>query len=178
MVATGIFSLARLTADEAGRDAWLSIIAAGLLALGSMSLILAIMLRHPGKNIWQLIEGLLGRVLAKGVALLYVVFYWLGAIVITRMFWELVGTGVLQRTPVWVLLLMTGVVVIYALTVGLSAIARFSELTLWGLVALSVFVLPLHESLHWVDLLPVGGEGLMPILRGVPPALYSFLASR
>lgn len=175
IVGAGITTLPRTTAQHAGRDGWLSIIIGGFAVWLISGLIYLLCRRFPNKTLPEFSMLILGKPLGILVTSLYIIYtFFLGGNAL-RIFVELGKTWNMLWTPYWAFYLAMMVVVVYTTRMGASTLARLSELiVLITIPAVLLFFLPLPEF-QILNITPVGGEGLMAILRGVPEAGFAYL---
>lgn len=175
MLGAGITTLPRTTAQQAGRDGWLSIIIGGVVVWLITGLIYLLCRRFPNKTLPQFSMKILGKPLGILVTCIYIGYaLFLGGNAL-RIFLDLAKTWNLLWTPSWAFLLSILVVVVYTARLGASTLARLSELiVIVTIPALLLFLLPLNEF-QILHLRPVGGEGIMAIARGAPEAAFAYL---
>ncbi|MDN5345011.1 MAG: spore germination protein [Clostridia bacterium] len=159
---------------QARQGAWISYLLAGALGLGAAFLYYTLGRRFPGETPLQYAPRVLGRWLGT---FLNVLFLWYAlhlAALVLRNIIELYKTIVLPHTPAAII---AGVFVFlgaYAVRVGLEVPARVAELllpiVLVFILVLTALGLTIPGLAHWEAMLPVLGEGLLPILRGVYPS--------
>lgn len=152
---------------EAKNDAWMSAIVGALLVLPMISIYARIISLFPGKDLFEIVECVLGKVLGKIVSLIYIWYaFHLGAMVI-RNFGAFIKTVAMPETPIRVSLLGLGLLCIYVVKSGVEVMARFSTY-LFPLVVVIIVVVQLLAipSFEPEFLKPILGNGLVPILKG------------
>ncbi|NIK68674.1 MULTISPECIES: endospore germination permease [unclassified Paenibacillus] len=174
---TAIFTLSPAV-FQSKQDTWISIIFASLLALAVTYIAVKLGLLYPGQTFIQSSQTILGKWLGKLILLPYFFMWFTVTGVILREFADFVFITLFTSTPLWVVILIMLLVVVYATySGGLRSIARSSEII--GPVSAAGSVLIILFSMKdwdWLRLLPVySNTGLLPILKGsLTPA--SFLA--
>lgn len=156
--------------EVAKQDAWLAILAGGLLAAIPMLLWLALGLRFPGQSPVHYVRSVLGNFLGLPLLLLYLWFFLhLGADV-TRNIGEMYVIAIMPETPIVVFLGTMSFLASLAVRGGIEVIARLAELLLpWlilSIVGLAVLSLATPRLTHWEYLAPVFGSGWKNMLRG------------
>lgn len=160
---------------QAGRDAWLSVLAAWFLDV-MLALVYAYMgIRFPGENFVQYSITILGKYLGRMVGIIFPLFFLLVCTLVLQGLSQLVNTVFLPRTPFVVILISSFLVSAHIGRKGIEVIARMTEvlgpLFLLSMVTLSILVLP---SFHIARLKPQFDEGVVPFLVGTPLLLTSF----
>jgi len=159
---------------KAKQDAWLAII----IAMGIFSLVIPIYGRicsiYPGKNIYQVMELLLGKVAGKIISLLFVWYaFFLGALVI-RDISEFARTVSLPETPECIFAFFAVLLMILTVRGGVELLARFLGIffPIYILMILTVtFVsIPFFEL---KNLKPFLYDGIKPVL-GASLEVFSF----
>lgn len=163
------FQVPGLLIFQAGRDAWLSVLAAWLLDI-LLAVVYAYMgIRFPGENPVQYSRTILGNTLGKLVGLLFILFFLVVGASLMRDLSIYVCTVFLPRTPNEVVLLSGYIIVAYIVRKGIEVTARMSEiigpLILVSLIALFLLALPLSNFLR---LKPQLDQGIYPFLSGTP----------
>ncbi len=175
VLGAGITILPRTVAISAGRDGWLSIILAGAGACLFALLLWLLCRKFPTKTLPEISVAVLGRLLGTAVSVLYILYAFVLAGAIMRVFVEIIDTWVLVWTPDYVFYLLLLGVTVYVARMGATTLARLMEIiTLLTVVVFLIWLTPLGEfnSLH---LLPVGAEGVVAIAEGALEAFFSFL---
>ena len=160
---------------EAGRDAWLSVLAAWFLDV-MLALVYAYMgIRFPGENFVQYSITILGKYLGRMIGILFPLFFLLVCTIVLRGLSNIVNTVFLPMTPLNVILVSSYVVSALIGRKGIEVIARMTEvlgpLFFISIITLCFLVLP---SFHIARLKPQFDEGLAPFLIGTPLMLTSF----
>jgi spore germination protein KB len=153
-------------AGEAKNDAWIS----GLLGLAmSVPVILLysrIVSLFPGKDIFEILGLVLGKVAGSFVSILYIWYaLHLGALVI-RNFGEFMNVMALPETPILVPMLCIGLVCVCAVSAGVEVMGRLSSyffpVILVILLLVQILGIPKLE-LHFLK--PMLGSGINTVLQ-------------
>ncbi|KXG74735.1 GerAB/ArcD/ProY family transporter [Thermotalea metallivorans] len=162
------------TGAEAGKDSWLAILVAAAFACPVVLMYSRLLALSPGKDLFYISEWVLGRMLGKGIGLLYIWFaFHLGALVI-RNFGEFINTISLPETPK--IIPMTGLVLLclWAVKSGIEVLGRWGEL---GLIVLLILIFLtiglLVPKMDWRNIQPFLQKGFKPIGKGAL-AVFSF----
>ncbi|MDD2621264.1 MAG: endospore germination permease [Syntrophomonadaceae bacterium] len=158
-IATGLFSLPRITAEKAGTDAWIAILLGAVFPLASIFLIERWARIRPDLGFVAMLQFTLGKPLGYLSGLIFVVYVVFLQSIAIRIFSEITSIYLLPRTPLpmIVFLVMTGVV--YVANKGARVIGRLNELIFYILlILLGTLFFPLSEG-DYTNLLPVGQAG-------------------
>lgn len=162
------------TGAEAGKDSWLAILVAAALACPVVLMYSRLLALFPGKDLFYVSEQVLGRILGKGISLLYIWFaFHLGALVI-RNFGEFINTVSLPETPK--IIPMAGLVLLclWAVKSGIEVLGRWGEL---GFIVLSALIFLtiglLIPQMDWRNVQPFLQKGFKPIVKGAL-AVFTF----
>ncbi len=141
--------------------AWIvPLISFGAGALGFL-VISALLGRYPGLGIVELGEKVAGSALGLGASLGYLAFSLSATVIVTREFSETVGTALLPRTPLSVIMAVFVLASLFAAYMGLEALTRAaflaSPLILLTLVLLVLLMLP---QTNFDAIFPLLGVGL------------------
>jgi spore germination protein (amino acid permease) len=154
---------------QAGRDAWLSVLAAWFLDV-MLAVVYAYMgIRFPGENPIQYSISILGKVFGRLAGLLFITFSLIVCAGLMRGLAMYVGNVFLPNTPDKVVLLGAFIVIAYIARKGIEVIARICEI-LGPLYLISLIILPLltFPDFHFEWLKPQLEQGGYPFLSGTP----------
>lgn len=171
VVSTAIVFLPAITAQAAGRDAWLSPLLTTAPGIYLALVISGLGKRFPGQTIIQYTHSLLGAWPGKVIGLGYLVFFLHTGGIIIREFSDLMTALVLPQTPAWVLNGTMVLLCAWAVRQGLEVTARVVEVTFLPIfVFFSLTVLLVAKDMDLNNLLPVLENGLLPVIRAsLPP---------
>lgn len=128
--------------------------------------------RFPGQRVGILSKSLLGPFLGKVWSLLIAVTAALMAAVLIRNEARFITTAMMQETPIWFIIFMGMLLVLYALYSGIEVLARSTQILFYLVAASIVFMVP--ATLKYVDisnLLPLLSRGILPYLKSFVPIL-------
>jgi spore germination protein KB len=109
---------------DAKNDAWLAGIAGILMSLPIIAVYARTLSIFPGKDIFEILEILMGKIAGKAVALIYIWYsFHLGAMVL-RNFGEFINTVTMPETPILVPMLMLGLICIISVRQGVEVMGR------------------------------------------------------
>ena len=160
---------------QAGRDAWLSVIAAWFIDV-MLALVYAYMgIRFPGENPVQYSSTILGKFLGKVAGLLFILFYLVVSTILMRGLSMQIINILLPQTPNEVILLGAFMVTAYIVRKGIEVNARICEI--FGPLYLGSIIISFLLSLpfsHLIRLKPQLDQGFYPFLSGTP-LILSFI---
>lgn len=154
---------------QAGRDAWLSVIAAWLLDTLMAAVTAYLGIRFSGENYVQYSTTILGKPLGRLVGLLFILFFLIVSVTLMRGLSLYISDVFLPKTPIEVVLLGAYLIIAYIVRKGIEVIARMCEilapLFLISLIGLFLLALPFIH-LEWLK--PQFDQGVYPFLSGTP----------
>jgi spore germination protein len=176
MVGVGILSLPEAVSAEAGVDAWIVIILAGILAMVAVSLMAYLGARFPGHSIIHYAPLLFGRFLGAIVLIAFFLYFLFFVGTVVRISADVTKLFLLDITPVEVIIIGMLSVSTYLILHGINAIARFNEFI--QPLALLILFLVLTQTVRDTDfgrLFPVLGDGVQPLLKAFPTTFFAYL---
>lgn len=156
------------TGGEAGRDAWIAILAAILLAIPIYIVYSRILSLFPGKDLFEILELNFGKIFGKIISLPFIWFaFHLGALVL-RNFGEFISTVALPETPEIVPVIIFGLLCIWGAKAGIETLAKCSEyfniFVIGLLILFSMLTIPIIDM---DNVLPILGSGAKEIMSGI-----------
>jgi spore germination protein KB len=150
----------------AKQDGWIAVIIAVVAALPMITLYARVLSLFPGKNAYDIIMLLFGRVIGKIMALLLVLYSLILGALIMRNFMDLTTVVALQETPEIVIGVFVTALTIWALMEGIEVLGRFAQFTLVFVIIILLVVSALSFPFGNIDnLRPMFFNGLSPILK-------------
>lgn len=152
---------------ESKNDAWISGIIGLLMAIPIILIYSRILALFPGKDLYEILEIIFGKVISKVFAVLYIWYsFHLGALVI-RNFGEFVGTVAMPETPMFVSMLCLVIVTILGVRSGVEVLSRVSAYLLPVILFIIFAVLILgFPLLDFSNIKPYFGNGWRKIFIG------------
>ncbi|MBT9175904.1 MAG: Spore germination protein YndE [Firmicutes bacterium] len=175
LIANGIFSLPRVTAEEAGRSAWVAVAGAGLAVLLVALLSNRLASLFPGEDPAQWGLKLMGPLFGRVWLLLYLTKSCFFVILTMRIFAAIITNRMLTHTPSSVLAAVILLLSVFAALAGIGGLARFAEISvmLWFPLMTLLAVIFLGGHLHHLQ--PVFGDAdPSGFLAGAKTAAYSY----
>lgn len=155
----------------AKQDAWLVVILAFVVSIVLLWIYTQFPMYFPKKNFSEILHATLGAKTAKPLLLLYGLFFLSQTIHNFYEFSMLINMTALPQTPLLVILYLSSFIMIYTLSLGFEVLARTGEILLPYLIAflLVTFIVNFFsDTFKLTNLLPVLGNGIMPVLKEIP----------
>ena len=170
-----ILSVPRRMADAAGQDAWISVILGGILTLitGTLAYILAT--QYPDMDFPEILLHVGGKFLGRLLILIATVYIILYVGLSIKIFVQALLIFLMDRTPVFILMLLMNLVAGYAVFKGLETIGKVVDI-LFPLTIFTVFIV-LLLALPQADpirLKPIMYNNTKSILKSIVPASQRF----
>lgn len=177
-IAAGIFTLPRTIVEACGTpDAWMSVILGGMITFLTSLMIVKLSQRFPGETIYQYINKIIGKPLGKVLGLIIAVFFLCISAFEIRSVQEVTSFFLLEGTPTLVLDAIFLWIAFYLCRGGINAITSMCRLIVpmtWA-IFIGVCLLSLNVF-DFINLRPVLGEGIQPVLQGIKPTIVTFTA--
>ena len=154
------------SAANAKQDAWLAYLigwSGGIILIGIYGFIARL---NPEKTLIEILKKHFGKYLGSGVAFLYILYFiHLGALM-TRSAGNFVLISTYPETPLFLLMLLPGLTVLYQVRKGLEVMGRVDEffvpIAVIAILILLVFMFPLYDPSNFK---PILKDGLQPVLK-------------
>ncbi|MEK4513015.1 spore gernimation protein [Paenibacillus anaericanus] len=152
-------------AGLSGNSIWVSLLLAITMAVPLVCIYARLHALFPGKNIFDMLIAVFGKVAGRVVACSYIWYsLHLGALVL-RNFGEFSKTVPLTATPMIVPMLCIGLLCVWAVRAGIEVIGRSAKFlvlfVLFELFIIQIFSLPLFEYHHLLPLLDNGWNAVL-----------------
>ncbi|MDR4949304.1 GerAB/ArcD/ProY family transporter [Neobacillus cucumis] len=161
----------------AKQDAWLFILIGIVGGLVLMFVFCQLSSYYPGDTLVQMLPKIIGKYLAYPVAILYIIHFTYSAARACRELGDLIVTTILSETPMIVVIGSFMVLMIYCLLGGMETIGRMAEIVfpiyIFALILIWILLLSITEF-NLKNLIPVLGNGLMPLLKNAIPTAINF----
>lgn len=149
---------------------------AGVMAVALAFFYARLSTHHPYQTLVQFSRALLGKWLGGAIVLPYFIVWYTLPAALLRSFGDFVHLVFLDRTPVWIIMiLLVGLSTYLTYTGGITGIGRFAEIAgPFLFLSLIVSFILNAVNVRWAHLLPVYSEsGWVTILKGaLMPASY------
>ena len=151
---------------ESKQDTWIALFLTLIFITPIVIIYGTILKNHPGKDIFQILEQMFGKIVGKIFGAIYTFYFFhLGAICMRNMT-EFIQVSSLPETPQYFTALFMGLLSIYILKTGIEVIARVNKFIFPFLVFIIgitiIFVIPRANTTNF---LPVLKNGWLPVIR-------------
>ncbi|OAB28434.1 spore gernimation protein [Paenibacillus macquariensis subsp. defensor] len=177
MLGSGVLTLPRtLTERVKTPDGWISLILGGLIIMLAGICIVKLCQQFPGKTIFQFVKEIVGSWIGSCVCLLMVMYFVCLSAFEIRAMAEVTMLYLLEGTPMWAIVMSFMWIGLYLITGGINSIARLFEIILPITIVVLLICMFLSSRLFDIDnLLPVLGDGIFPVIRGVKSTVLVFI---
>ncbi|WP_162848363.1 GerAB/ArcD/ProY family transporter [Paenibacillus nanensis] len=174
-IGIGVLILPNVLTKAAGNSGWISLLLGWMIATASGYFMIQVMKRHPGQTFDGMLQAVLGKWAGRTVLALWVAYT--ACTVAVVLYTEV---NIIQ---IWILRDMNQLLLVLALLIPVYRLAR-CRLQVQGRYAEFVYIFtfwmpPLVlfslKEAHALNLLPIAGDGLWPILNGIRASLVPFL---
>jgi spore germination protein KB len=160
--------------DDAGRDAWVAVLAAMLIAVPFLFVYARIAWVYPGKGLYEILFDVFGGIAGRIIAIAYLLYaFHLGAIVI-RNFTEFIQVASFTETPQYVTAFFIAILSIWIVKAGIEVIGRWVSIVLpimlTSILIVTILVIP---KMEFYSIMPVLYNGFTPVLKS-SFAVFSF----
>ncbi|MCR2805228.1 GerAB/ArcD/ProY family transporter [Paenibacillus soyae] len=174
-IGIGVLVLPNTLSKMAGNSGWISLLLGWMIATAAGYFIIQVMKRHPGRTFAEVLQDVLGKWIGRAVMTAWIAYAAIAVGVV--LFMEVI---IIQ---VWILRNMEQLLLIAAIMIPVFMITR-NRLQVQGRYVEFVYLYTLWmppllffslKDSHVLNLLPIAGDGLLPILYGIKPTLIPFL---
>ncbi len=174
-IGLGILTFPAEIAEVSGHDAWMPVLLGGLVFTVLILLMYALLSRFQSRSIIEINTLLYGRIIGNVVNVILLAYFCLSTFNGIRLYCEFIKLTVLTNTPPLILTCFIILPIFYTAWFGLKTFARFSVISYVGIFVTIVIIVLISNQLHYIFLMPVGGEGLPSILQGAYSTTYALL---
>lgn len=161
----------------AKQDAWISMVIAGLVGIAITFLATTLSSQYPNQTMIEFSQTILGKWLGKLMMIPFFLLWYSAMGVIVREFGDFIITALFHKTPLWVIVFATMLLLIFIIYQGgIEGIGRLSEIV-GPMVLLMITVLLILDlsNMNWHYMLPLYQDsGWLPILKGSYTPMASF----
>ncbi|WP_160031665.1 GerAB/ArcD/ProY family transporter [Paenibacillus sp. An7] len=165
-VGVGIFTFQRVVYEASMRDAWISVIVAGLVTHAIMWLIVRALQKYKSADLFGIHYDLYGKWIGMIFNLIYIVYYFLVTFAVMRNYSSVVQAWIFPDIPTWVIVLLLSCLAFYAAIGGIRVIVG---ICLFSFIATLLTLILFHSSIQhaiWTQLLPVLDSSSWDIMNG------------
>jgi spore germination protein KB len=162
------------TGLEAKQDSWIAVLVGLVITLPIIFIYARLLTLYPGKDLYEILEVIFGKVIGKLIAILYIWYsIHLGAMVLYNFssFINIVG---LPETPRVVPSICFIFLCVYGVKLGVEVMGRWGEFFITILLGIAVIIVLLSTPNFKLDnIRPVLSNGIKPIMKGAL-AVFAF----
>ncbi|WP_375104693.1 GerAB/ArcD/ProY family transporter [Paenibacillus sp. RS8] len=177
-IAAGVLTLPRTIVEASGApDVWIAVFLGGVASFLFGLIIVKLSQRFPGQTFFQYIGKIIGKPLGTVLSLGVIGYFLSIAGFEIRSVQEVTSFFLLEGTPPWAIVATFMWIAFYLCRGGINAITSMCRLIVpitWT-VFLGVCLLS-FEVFDLNNLLPVLGDGLEPVWKGIKPTILTFTA--
>lgn len=174
-IGVGILTLASSIARESRQDAWISTLIGALLPVAGLFAINSIARKYPDSTFAEYSETILGKWPGKALSLVFILYALIYASIVTRIFVNILKMYLFPTTPIWALCALILFVAAYLASQDARVLARVNELMFFEAIVLFAFLIGGATQIDYTFFQPVGGSGLLNILKGAYKSAFSYL---
>ncbi|WP_099353116.1 GerAB/ArcD/ProY family transporter [Fredinandcohnia onubensis] len=155
-------------AMDAKQDAWIAVLFGMIGGMMLFIIFFRLYLYYPDKLPTMYAQIIVGKLIGKVIAFLYILYFAYLAARILRDFGVMLVTFAYPETPLFIVNALLIIVVVYAVRKGIEVLGRTGELlfSIMYLLAVTGFILIVISGLIDVNnLKPILGEGILPVLK-------------
>lgn len=151
---------------KASQDIWITILISILMVLPILLIYARLLSLFPSKNLFEIIEEILGKMLGKILILIFTLYFFhLGALVI-RNVTEFVEVVSFPETPQFFIAFFIGLLTIYMVKNGIEVLGRLTEFLLPLIVFIAFCTILLSiKRIDLINIKPILYKGWKPVLE-------------
>ncbi|TVX92025.1 GerAB/ArcD/ProY family transporter [Paenibacillus agilis] len=165
-IGIGVFGFQRYVAREAGHDAWISVLLAGLVCHFSGWMILRVLRRYESADLYGIHQDLFGRWIGGALSIVLILYYVIVTVTILRTYIEAVQSWIFPEFPTWLLAVVLLFLSWYAGISGLRVIAGVSFMGFLVIFAFSMLYYNPIQYGQWNRLLPIAEASPYQLFNG------------
>lgn len=176
IMGAGILTLPRtLTVKVGTPDAWIGILLSGLLIIFISLIIVRLCKKYPNETFFQFNQKIVGKWIGIPISFIIILYYVCLSAFEVRSMAETTRLYLLQGTPTWAIMMPFLWIGLYLVIGGVNSIARMLEIIFPITVLCFLLVIFLGIGLFdKINLQPVLGMGIKPVLKGLTTTSLSF----
>lgn len=156
-------------------DSWISLLLTGIIIQIIILLFAILIKRYPNDHFFQITEKVFGKWIGKIISLIYTLYFISLGVFILNKYALIISAWMMPLTPSWILISLVVLVSLYMVTAELPIIARFFVLvSLVFAIYISFGIYSLKDA-NVTYILPIGHAGGKDVVKGVYPAILSFV---
>jgi len=172
-IGVGVLGFQRIIAKDAGYDAWISVIIAGLVVHLVVWLMYKLLTASNG-DIIDAHNQFFGKVIGSTLSLVIMIYYLIACISVLRLYIEIVQVWMFPTLPTWVLSTLILLLCYYIVSGGFRVVTGIAFLS--GVFTALLYALLFHLPLKYVhidNLLPVLDHSFKDLLLSAKQSIYT-----
>ena len=147
--------------SEAGQDSWISQLLSSAMAIPVVMIYARLIRLFPGKNIFEMLNALFGKIWGKALSLLMTWYaLHLGALVVNN-FAGFIKTVTMPETPLLPIMLLFVLVAVFMIKSGIETLGKWTLIVLPIVMSVVLFTTILSlRQMDFTNILPVFSHGL------------------
>ncbi|SDN43282.1 spore germination protein (amino acid permease) [Paenibacillus sp. yr247] len=160
--------------EDAGRDAWISIVLTGL-SLHFIIWMMYKMLGYPAKDVIDLHRMMFGNFFGNAISLLMVGYFFILALSVFRGYIEIIEVWMFPTLKTWVLALLLICIIYYLVSGGLRVLTGFSLFSvLFSIIIMLLLFFPLQNGQR-ENLFPLFDHSIQDMLKSCKSSSILFI---
>lgn len=173
-VGVGVLGFQRVIMKSAGNDAWMVVLAAGMMVSFIIWLMYVLLNRHQ-KDIVQIQKDLFGRWIGGALSLIWIIYWLLIGIVTLRDYIEIVEVWMFPTINMYMFCLIFIILIYYCVTGGFRIVAGLSFLgVIIPFYLFFTFLFPI-EYAHFRNLLPIWNHSIKDLTFPIKDMILGYL---
>lgn len=169
---TSIIVRPSLIAGFAGANGWITSIIAAIIGVGVVFLLIRVSSIDEKKNLFELIESVMGKFIGKSVILLFLFFMLFLTATNLRQIGDFMTTQILVDTPIQFIMLIFALTSLYGIKLGLEVIGRSCEIFFpYAFVSLILLIILVSPEADLTKIKPVLEDRASATFATVIPTL-------
>ena len=153
--------------NHAGRDCWLSVLAALLPAMLIGYIVASLTKLYPGQSLVEYAQRIVGKWPGRLLALVFLFFFFHDAALSIRGFGEFFTSAITPRTPILIYFAAIVILAVYAVRNGLEVLARTNAIFLCTMIPVGILAsIFTHKDKDYGNFLPILENGPGPMFMG------------
>lgn len=166
-IGSSILVAPSLLAEVAKQDAWISAVLTILISLFFLFIYNQLVSLYPSMTYVECNEKIFGKWIGKITALLFLFYFYYLASVLLREMGDFLTTQVMVETPIEIIMGMFLLTSLIGIRLGLEVICRTAIIFFpWIILLYFMLVVFLIPEIKLVNIQPIFGEGMKPIIKG------------
>ncbi|KAJ53473.1 spore germination protein (amino acid permease) [Clostridium tetanomorphum] len=174
MIGIGVLSLPNDVIKIAKQDAWISVILGAAYPLYVMFFSSYISKKYPKENILIISQKFLGNILGNIVNIIFLIYFLLLATEVGNGITNVLEIYMVPFLNRWTVLIVSYLVIAYAVYGGGKTVARINEVIFFGTVI--IFFMPLIsiKDGSFLNMKPILGSGIINIIKAVEKTFFAY----